>query len=84
MPDPAPVCPKCGAALVIKSRGAFNYVGCPTCISAKKATKEKKQRKPFPKAADGRGSARPPAAPPRKPPQPTPVPKTPHWLDDYV
>ena len=81
MPDPAPVCPKCGAALVIKSRGAFNYVGCPTCISAKKATKEKKERKPFPKAADRRAGARPPE---RKPPTPAPAPKTPHWLDDYV
>jgi ssDNA-binding Zn-finger/Zn-ribbon topoisomerase 1 len=75
MPEP-PVCKKCGSPLEIKSKGTFNYVGCPNCASAKQAAKGVKKPAAAAKKSAGGG------------PQVVPAKKetasTPHWLDDYV
>jgi DNA-directed RNA polymerase subunit M/transcription elongation factor TFIIS len=84
-----PTCKKCGSALVVKSKGAFNYAGCPKCISAKEAARQRREGKHGGRPPAVKQTANPPAA--RKPPEKTvktpPEKKQPakaHWLDDYL
>ena len=71
-----PNCVKCGAPLVIKSKGAFNYVGCPTCVSAKSHKK-----KPAGGSAPAKKDDPPKKAAAAKKDD---APKKVSWIDDYV
>jgi uncharacterized Zn finger protein (UPF0148 family) len=67
-------CKKCGAPLVIKSKGTFNYVGCPTCVSAKKAKSPRLTKAGEPDRRQAK----------EDPPKKDPPKKDGHWLDDYL